>query len=75
MSGSATVAPVYDFKSLYSMLSDEYRIVVVEKSGYGYSEIYEVERDIDTMLGEVRQSLMLAGEKDHMFFSHILCLV
>lgn len=71
MSGSATVAPVYDFKSLYRMLSDEYRIVVVEKSGYGYSEIYEVERDIDTMLNEVRQGLILAGEKGpYVLFPH-----
>lgn len=62
MSGSGTVAPVYDFKSLYSILSDEYRIVVVEKAGYGYSEICEVERNIDTMLSEVRQGLSLAGE-------------
>ncbi|MDD2429889.1 MAG: alpha/beta hydrolase, partial [Eubacteriales bacterium] len=33
MSGSATVAPVYDFKSLYDVLSHEYRIAVVEKAG------------------------------------------
>ena len=37
MSGSATVAPVYDFKALYSILADEYRIAVVEKAGYGFS--------------------------------------
>jgi len=62
MSGSATVAPVYNFKSLYSRLSDEYRIAVIEKAGYGYSEIYESARDIDTLLNEVRQGLDLAGE-------------
>jgi pimeloyl-ACP methyl ester carboxylesterase len=71
MSGSGTVAPVYDFKSLYSLLSDEYRIVVVEKAGYGYSDIYEIERDIDTMLEEVRQGLSLAGEKGpYVLFPH-----
>lgn len=71
MSGSATVAPVYDFKSLYSMLSDEYRIAVVEKAGYGYSEICEIDRDIDTMLNEVRQGLSLAGEKEpYVLFPH-----
>lgn len=71
MSGSATVAPVYDFKSLYSLLSYEYRIAVVEKAGYGYSEIYEVERDINTMLDEVRQGLSLAGESGpYILFPH-----
>ena len=34
LSGSATVAPVYDFKALYSRISDEYQIAVVEKAGY-----------------------------------------
>lgn len=71
MSGSATAAPVYDFKSLYSILSDEYRIVVVEKAGYGYSDINEIERDIETMLNEVRQGLSLAGEKGpYVLFPH-----
>lgn len=71
MSGSATVSPVYDFKPLYSLLSDEYRIAVVEKAGYGYSDIYEVGRDIDTMLNEVRQGLSLAGESGpYILFPH-----
>ena len=63
MSGSGTVAPVYDFKALYTKLSSEYRIVVVERAGYGYSEIYEISRDIDTMLSETRKALEEAGEK------------
>lgn len=63
MSGSATVAPVYDFKALYSLLSKDYRIAVVEKAGYGYADIVEAERDIDTLLKEIRQGLLLAGER------------
>ena len=62
MSGAGTVAPVYDFKSLYTALSEEYHIVVVEKAGYGYSETCDVSRDIDTMLSETREALSLAGE-------------
>lgn len=62
LSGSATVAPVYDFKPLYSLLSDDYRIVVVEKAGYGYSDIYDTSRHIDSMLKEVRTALELAKE-------------
>ena len=61
LSGSATVAPVYDFKALYSLLSDEYRIAVVEKAGYGYSDIAEVDRDVATMINEVRSALSGAG--------------
>lgn len=57
LSGSATVAPVYDFKALYSLLSDEYQIAVVEKAGYGYSDIAEVDRDVASMVNEVRDAL------------------
>lgn len=57
LSGSATVAPVYDFKPIYSLLSDEYKIAVVEKPGYGYSDMTDSNRDVDTMVNEVRAAL------------------
>jgi pimeloyl-ACP methyl ester carboxylesterase len=62
LSGAGTTAPVYDFKPLYSLLSNDYRIAVVEKIGYGYSDIADVSRDIDTILSETREALRLAGE-------------
>jgi pimeloyl-ACP methyl ester carboxylesterase len=62
MSGAGTVSPVYDFKPLYSLLSD-YHIIVVEKIGYGYSDIADAPRDIDTMLNETRGALKLTGKE------------
>lgn len=38
LSGAGTPSPILDFKSLFSKLSDRYRIVVVEKFGYGFSD-------------------------------------
>lgn len=63
MSGGGTSSPVLDFKSLYSLLSDEYRIAVVEKAGYGFSEVVDVNRDIDidNLLSETREALLKAG--------------
>ncbi|NNU77382.1 alpha/beta hydrolase [Clostridium estertheticum] len=63
MAGGGTCSPTLDFRSLYSRLSDNYRIAVVEKAGYGFSEIVDVPRDIDTVLEETRKALTLAGEK------------
>lgn len=63
MSGGGTSSPVLDFKGLYSKLSSQYRIVVVEKAGYGYSETAAVSRDIDSILEESRTALTLAGEQ------------
>lgn len=37
MSGGGTSSPVLDFKSLYSLLNDVYKIVVVEKAGLRFS--------------------------------------
>jgi len=62
MSGGATPAPVYDFKPLYSLFTDEYRIIVIERKGYGYSDIADTDRDIEIILEETRGALQAAGE-------------
>ena len=62
LAGSGTCSPVLDFKTLYSQLTDHYRIAVIEKAGYGYSEVADVPRDINTILNESRTALSLAGE-------------
>lgn len=62
MAGSATVAPVYDFKVLYEKLVHNFRIIVIEKFGYGYSDICESPCDIDTLVSIQRQALEIIGE-------------
>ncbi|MGE7928781.1 alpha/beta fold hydrolase [Lysinibacillus xylanilyticus] len=61
MSGGGTSSPVLDFKSIYSLLSDKYKIAVVEKAGYGFSDITDSEPDIDTILQETREALLKSG--------------
>ncbi|WP_295129006.1 alpha/beta hydrolase [Ruminococcus sp.] len=63
MAGSGTSSPIYDFKSLGSLLSDEYRVTVVEKFGYGFSDVVDRKRDVDTMLEDTRAALAAAGLK------------
>ena len=60
MSGGGTCSPILDFKSLYSTLSDDYKIVVVEKFGYGFSDIVDKERSIDSILEDTRTALAKA---------------
>lgn len=62
MSGHSTIAPVYDFKLLYEKLAQDFRIIVVEKFGYGYSDLCDSPCDIDTLVSIQRQALTLAGE-------------
>jgi len=62
MSGSGTVAPVYDFKILYEKLSKNFRVIVIEKFGYGYSDIVDSPADIDTIVSTQRKALEAVGE-------------
>ncbi len=61
LAGGGTPSPILDFKSLYTLLQDDYRIAVVERPGYGFSEIVDAPRDLDTVLKETRAALGEAG--------------
>lgn len=67
MSGSGTCSPTLDFKTLYSLFENDYQIAVVEKAGYGFSDISDIDRDIDTILFETRESLNKAGVKSNKY--------
>lgn len=63
LSGHGTNYPTLDFKPLWMRLIDDYKIAVVERSGYGWSETSNSPKDIDTILEETRKALELSGEK------------
>lgn len=62
LSGGGTSAPTLDFKPLWSRLTDDYQIAVVEKAGYGWSEVADVSREIDIILEETREALSKTGQ-------------
>ena len=68
MSGSGTTSPVYDFKILYGKLSADYRIIVIEKFGYGYSDLYDGPQDIDSLVEQQRSALHQLGEDGPFIF-------
>lgn len=61
MSGYGTPEPILDFKPLWSRLSSDYRIVVIEKFGYGFSDSVETERSFETILRQDREALSKLG--------------
>ncbi len=63
MAGGGTSNPTIDFKPLWMKLTDKYRIAVVEKAGYGWSETSSNSRDVDIMLEETRKALRQSGEE------------
>lgn len=71
LAGHGTSNPTLDFKPLWTKLVDGHRIVVVERSGYGWSEPSRSPRDIATILEETRTALELSGEKGpYVLFAH-----
>jgi len=60
LSGAGTASPILDFKDLYDGFSKQYKIVVVERGGYGYSEDTSKSRDVSEVLSETRQALAKA---------------
>ena len=62
MSGSGTVAPVYDFKILCEKLVRDFRVIVIEKFGYGYSDICDFPSDVDTLVTIQKEALEKLGE-------------
>ncbi|WP_242220608.1 alpha/beta fold hydrolase [Bacillus cereus group sp. BfR-BA-01380] len=63
MSGAGIAAPVYELKGLYSKFSKENKIAVIERVGYGYSDAFRDDRDIDTILEQSREALLQSGNK------------
>ena len=62
-------SPALTFKPLYSKLNSEYKTVVIEKFGYGMSDIIDTDRDYLTMVKECREALAKADVED----PYILC--
>ena len=61
LSGAGIASPILDFKNLTDSLSKNYKIVVVERAGYGYSEYSNQSRDVMEVLSETRQALSQAN--------------
>ena len=69
LSGLGTTSPVLDFKALYSLLEDEFRIVVPEKFGYGFSDIVKTKRSFQESVELYRRCLSNLGMEG----PYILC--
>ena len=61
LSGDGIASPILDFKNLTDSLSKKYKVVIVERAGYGYSEDSNYSRDVMEVLSETRQALSQAN--------------
>lgn len=61
--GLGTAAPYVDFQPLWSLLSQNNKVIVVERFGYGFSDITKTDRTMENIISEMDQALDLIGEE------------
>ncbi|WP_419871207.1 alpha/beta fold hydrolase [Candidatus Pristimantibacillus sp. PTI5] len=72
-SGWGTVNPYADFSPLYEGLKSHAKIAVYDRFGYGYSDMTDRKRDIDTITNEIHELLLVSGQKPpYVFAAHSL---
>ena len=61
LSGAGIASPILDFKNVSNSLSKRFKVVIVERAGYGYSDDSNHSRDVMEVLSETRQALSQAN--------------
>ena len=61
LSGAGIASPILDFKNVSESLSKRYKVVIVERAGYGYSDDSNHSRDVMEVLSETRLAISQAN--------------
>ncbi|MDO4862976.1 MAG: alpha/beta hydrolase [Ruminococcus sp.] len=61
MAGNGVTCPVLEYKPIYRRMSKKYRIAVIEKAGYGFSDGTDEPRTIENLVAADREALSKAG--------------
>ncbi|WP_324824760.1 alpha/beta hydrolase [Sinanaerobacter sp. ZZT-01] len=57
LSGLGTASPITDFMPLAERLSEDYKVVILEYFGYGFSDTTKKERSNENIVNEIREAL------------------
>lgn len=63
IAGWGTANPYVDFSPLYDKLQKDTKIAVIDRFGYGYSEMTDRERTIDNIVDETHKLLQESGQQ------------
>ncbi len=61
MAGSGDSSPIIGFKDFADRFADDYRVVIVEKFGYGFSDEFDGSRSVETRVNQERKALQSLG--------------
>lgn len=68
--GFGTSAPIIDFQPLVDELAPDYRVVVIEPFGYGYSDGTDKDRTADNIVEEVHSAVESLGIDRYILMGH-----
>ncbi len=57
LSGMGTTSPYYDFKPIWNELEEDYRIIVLERPGYGYNRSSTRDKSVSSVVAGYREVL------------------
>ena len=63
LSGFGIQSPVLEYKALADALSQNYKVIILEYFGYGFSSKTDDERTNENIVKEIRQALKLSGNE------------
>ena len=72
LSGYGTASPTLDFAPLIAELQPHYTVVVVERFGYGYSDLGVTERTVENVSNELHDVLAELNAREPILIAHSL---
>ena len=61
MAGAGAPCPILDYRAFTDRFDEDYKVVIIEKFGYGFSDEYEGSRDVMTRVDQNRKALDAVG--------------
>ncbi|OUM58741.1 hypothetical protein PIROE2DRAFT_15895 [Piromyces sp. E2] len=72
LSGLNIISPIINYKPLAEALSDDFKVIIVEHFGHGYSDVSKNQRTIDNIAKEVHALVQKLGLKNIYISGHSL---
>lgn len=70
LSGFRTGSPILDFMPLAKQLEDNYRVIIIEYLGYGYSEVTDADRTVENITEEIHETLSNLNVEEYYLLPH-----
>lgn len=68
--GAGVLSPILEFKALSNLLAKNYRVLIVENFGYGFSDCISTERTIENIADELHKVISFFGYKEYILMGH-----